>query len=131
MYNGPCPAAVVWTRASRIPFLVHVALAMELVLLVPSTEFAHAVYRPVSLFLQSLQQHQRSVSPATISSLAAVPNGQTARSAVGKSDYTWAHGRPAIPPSRATQHSCHSGILDEGCHRQGDCAQRAASRPCA
>ena len=59
--NRPGPAAVVWTRASRIAFLVHVALAMELALLVPFTKFAHAAYRPVSLFLQSLQQHQRSV----------------------------------------------------------------------
>jgi nitrate reductase gamma subunit len=35
-------------------FLFHVAVAMELVLLAPFTKFAHAVYRPVSLFLQSL-----------------------------------------------------------------------------
>jgi ferredoxin len=35
-------------------FLVHVAIAMELVLLVPFTKFAHAIYRPVSLFLQAL-----------------------------------------------------------------------------
>jgi ferredoxin len=37
-------------------FLVHVAIAMELVLLVPFTKFAHAIYRPVSLFLLSLAQ---------------------------------------------------------------------------
>ncbi len=39
-------------------FLVHVGIAMELVLLVPFTKFAHVVYRPVSLFLQSLQDRQ-------------------------------------------------------------------------
>ena len=35
-------------------FLVHVALAMELVLLVPFTKFAHAIYRPVALFFLAL-----------------------------------------------------------------------------
>ncbi len=40
-------------------FLFHVAVAMELVLLAPFTKFAHAVYRPVALFLQSLGQSGR------------------------------------------------------------------------
>ena len=40
-------------------FLVHVAIAMELVLLVPFTKFAHAIYRPVSLFLQSLAERRK------------------------------------------------------------------------
>ena len=45
------PSAPMWGYAL---FLVHVAIAMELVLLVPFTKFAHAIYRPVSLFLQAL-----------------------------------------------------------------------------
>ncbi len=45
------PEPPVWGYAF---FLFHVAVAMELVLLAPFTKFAHAVYRPVSLFLQSL-----------------------------------------------------------------------------
>jgi ferredoxin len=35
-------------------FLVHVAVAMELVLLAPFTKFAHAVYRPVALFFLAM-----------------------------------------------------------------------------
>ena len=35
-------------------FLFHVAVAMELMLLLPFTKFAHAVYRPVALFFYSL-----------------------------------------------------------------------------
>jgi ferredoxin len=50
------PEPPVW---GYLGFLVHVAIAMELVLLVPFTKFAHAIYRPVSLFLQSLQERQR------------------------------------------------------------------------
>ena len=38
-------------------FLFHVAIAMELVLLVPVTKFAHAVYRPVALFFLALASH--------------------------------------------------------------------------
>ena len=37
-------------------FLVHVAVAMELVLLAPFTKFAHAIYRPVALFFVALAQ---------------------------------------------------------------------------
>ena len=35
-------------------FLVHVAVAIELVLLLPFTKLAHAIYRPVALFLHAL-----------------------------------------------------------------------------
>jgi heterodisulfide reductase subunit C len=35
-------------------FLFHVAIAMELVLLVPFSKFAHAVYRPVALFFLAM-----------------------------------------------------------------------------
>jgi len=35
-------------------FLLHVAVAMELMLLLPFTKFAHAIYRPVALFFYSL-----------------------------------------------------------------------------
>jgi heterodisulfide reductase subunit C len=35
-------------------FLFHVAVAMELVLLVPFTKFAHAIYRPIALFFLAL-----------------------------------------------------------------------------
>ena len=35
-------------------FLFHVAVAMELLLLLPFTKFAHAIYRPVALFFYSL-----------------------------------------------------------------------------
>ena len=35
-------------------FLFHVAVAMELLLLLPFTKFAHAIYRPVALFFDSL-----------------------------------------------------------------------------
>jgi heterodisulfide reductase subunit C2 len=35
-------------------FLVHVAVAMELVLFLPFTKFAHAIYRPVALFFYGL-----------------------------------------------------------------------------
>ncbi len=35
-------------------FLVHVAVAMELVLLLPFTKLAHAIYRPVALFFHAL-----------------------------------------------------------------------------
>jgi ferredoxin len=35
-------------------FLFHVAVAMELMLLLPFTKFAHAMYRPIALFFYSL-----------------------------------------------------------------------------
>jgi ferredoxin len=39
-------------------FLVHVAIAMELVLLAPFMKLAHAVYRPVALFFVALGREQ-------------------------------------------------------------------------
>ena len=45
------PSAPAWGYAV---FLVHVALAMELVLLVPFSKFAHAFYRPVALFFLAM-----------------------------------------------------------------------------
>jgi len=36
-------------------FLFHVAVAMEMVLLIPFTKFAHAIYRTVALFIYSLK----------------------------------------------------------------------------
>jgi nitrate reductase gamma subunit/ferredoxin len=41
-------------------FLVHVAIAMELVLFMPFTKFAHVMYRPVALFFYALAR-QRSL----------------------------------------------------------------------
>ena len=38
------------------------AIAMELVLLVPFTKFAHVIYRPVSLVLGSLAERRRAES---------------------------------------------------------------------
>jgi nitrate reductase gamma subunit len=42
------PAGSTWIY---IALLVHVVISMEVVLLLPFTKFAHAVYRPVALFL--------------------------------------------------------------------------------
>jgi nitrate reductase gamma subunit len=39
-------------------FLVHVAVAMELVLLAPFMKLAHAVYRPVALFFVELTREK-------------------------------------------------------------------------
>ena len=39
-------------------FLVHVAVAMELVLLAPFMKLAHAVYRPVGLFFVQLTREK-------------------------------------------------------------------------
>jgi hypothetical protein len=52
------PGAPAWGYAV---FLVHVAFAMELVLLVPFTKFAHAVYRPVALFFQAMATSRAAV----------------------------------------------------------------------
>jgi heterodisulfide reductase subunit C len=43
-------------------FLVHVAVAMELVLLAPFIKLAHAVYRPVALFFVALAAQPKEVS---------------------------------------------------------------------
>ncbi len=48
LYVQPAPGWGYWV------FLVHVAIAMELVLLLPFTKFAHAMYRPVALFFYGL-----------------------------------------------------------------------------
>jgi nitrate reductase gamma subunit len=40
-------------------FLLHVAVAMELVLLAPFMKLAHAVYRPVGLFFVALAREPR------------------------------------------------------------------------
>jgi nitrate reductase gamma subunit len=47
------PSAPVW---GYWLFLVHVAVAMELVLLAPFMKLAHAVYRPVALFFVALSR---------------------------------------------------------------------------
>lgn len=48
LYTPSVPAWGYWF------FLFHVAVAMELMLLLPFTKFAHAIYRPVALFFYSL-----------------------------------------------------------------------------
>jgi ferredoxin len=48
------PDAPVW---GYWVFLFHVAVAMELMLLLPFTKFAHAIYRPVALFYYALASH--------------------------------------------------------------------------
>jgi ferredoxin len=52
LYLPPAPAWGYWV------FLFHVAVAMELMLLLPFTKFAHAIYRPVALFFYSLAGHK-------------------------------------------------------------------------
>jgi ferredoxin len=44
-------------------FLLHVAVAMELMLLLPFTKFAHALYRPVALFFYALRANERAAGP--------------------------------------------------------------------
>ncbi len=53
------PQAPMW---GYVLFLVHVGIAMELVLLVPFTKFAHVVYRPVSLFLAALADRRKAAA---------------------------------------------------------------------
>jgi len=48
LYTPSAPAWGYWV------FLFHVAVAMELMLLLPFTKFAHAIYRPVALFFYAL-----------------------------------------------------------------------------
>jgi nitrate reductase gamma subunit/ferredoxin len=48
LYLTPAPTWGYWI------FLVHVAVAIELVLLLPFTKLAHAIYRPVALFFHAL-----------------------------------------------------------------------------
>jgi ferredoxin len=52
-------AAVTWNVDSvlnQVMFIVHTVISMELVLLLIFSKFAHAVYRPVALFLHFLQE---------------------------------------------------------------------------
>jgi len=52
LYAPPAPPWGYWV------FLIHVAIAMELVLFLPFTKFAHALYRPVSLFFLGLAREK-------------------------------------------------------------------------
>jgi heterodisulfide reductase subunit C len=56
LYAEPVQAWGYWV------FLIHVAVAMELVLFLPFTKFAHAMYRPVSLFYYGLAKDHSSTS---------------------------------------------------------------------
>jgi ferredoxin len=57
LYAPPTPAWGYWV------FLIHIAIAMELLLFLPFTKFAHVVYRPVALFFYSLA-NQKSTQDA-------------------------------------------------------------------
>jgi ferredoxin len=57
LYLPDAPAWGYWV------FLFHVAVAMELMLLLPFTKFAHAMYRPVALFFYALAK-DKSKQPA-------------------------------------------------------------------
>ncbi len=52
LYVPPTPVWGYWV------FLVHVAIAMELLLFIPFTKFAHVIYRPVALFFYSLAKQE-------------------------------------------------------------------------
>lgn len=54
LYAGQPPVWGYWF------FLLHVAVAMELMLMVPFTKFAHAMYRPVALFFYALARDRAS-----------------------------------------------------------------------
>ncbi|HZC53063.1 MAG TPA: hypothetical protein VE441_11250, partial [Mycobacterium sp.] len=51
LYMPPTPAWGYWV------FLFHVAVAMELIILMPVTKFAHVIYRPVALFFHALAKN--------------------------------------------------------------------------
>lgn len=53
LYAEPVPGWGYWV------FLLHVAIAMELVLFLPFTKFAHVMYRPVSLFFYGLVKEEQ------------------------------------------------------------------------
>lgn len=55
LYVPPAPAWGYWF------FLVHVAVAMELLLFVPFTKFAHVMYRPIGLFFYGLARQESAV----------------------------------------------------------------------
>lgn len=40
-----------------VVFLVHVVVAMELIVLLPFTKFAHSVYRPIGLLIHELRRN--------------------------------------------------------------------------
>jgi hypothetical protein len=48
------PAMSTW---GYIVFLVHVVFAMELIVLLPFTKFAHSVYRPIALLIHELRRN--------------------------------------------------------------------------
>ncbi len=52
LYVPPAPAWGYWV------FLIHVAIAMELLLFVPFTKFAHVMYRPIALFFYGLAKEK-------------------------------------------------------------------------
>lgn len=56
LYVPPTPVWGYWV------FLVHVAIAMELLLFIPFTKFAHVIYRPVALFFYSLADQRNTPS---------------------------------------------------------------------
>jgi len=47
------PSGTLW---GYIVFLIHVVIGMEIVVLLPFTKFAHAVYRPIALFFNALSE---------------------------------------------------------------------------
>ncbi len=53
LYLGQPPAWGYWF------FLIHVAVALELMLMLPFTKFAHAMYRPIALFFYALARDKR------------------------------------------------------------------------
>ena len=60
LYLPPTPAWGYWI------FLFHVAAAMELILLMPFTKFAHTIYRPVASVLSTPWPARRSCrTPST------------------------------------------------------------------
>lgn len=54
LYAGHPPVWGYWV------FLLHVAVAMELLLMLPFTKFAHVMYRPVALFFYALARERAS-----------------------------------------------------------------------
>lgn len=57
LYLPNAPAWGYWV------FLLHVSVAMELMLLLPFTKFAHAMYRPVALFFYALAADKSKQNP--------------------------------------------------------------------
>jgi ferredoxin len=59
LYLPSAPAWGYWV------FLIHIAVAMELVLLAPFTKFAHAAFRPLALFMRALDREGRTAGGAS------------------------------------------------------------------